>query len=433
MNAPGTRLDFESKNPASTVDTPSAPRRGLLLTILAIIVVAVAGGFFALRGKKQAPAAAASPSPATAKAEAPVDVLTAAAIRRSLPSTVEVVGSLAGDEEVIVSAQVAGEIASLNIDFGTLVKQGQVIGQIDKRDAILKEEQAVLALKQTKARLGMKDGEKFDVTRNADVQQARAQLDWTSTDLERASRLLNAGDVPRAVYDQALTQKNLAQARYQAAVDAVNQQIALVQQQEAAINLARKTVGDTIIKAPISGAVKEKVQARGAYVPVGGKLATIVKTDPLRLRADIPETSAAAVRIGQTITLKTDAFPGRTFTGRVARIGASLNETTRALTVEAQVANPGTLLRPGMFAKAQLVTNKNATAVLVPQKAIVNVAGLNKVYVAEQGKAVEREVKLGITDGELVEIMSGVNEGDTIITSNTDKLQKGTPVNVRRN
>ncbi|MGH7178861.1 MAG: efflux RND transporter periplasmic adaptor subunit, partial [Tepidisphaeraceae bacterium] len=131
---------------------------------------------------------------------------------------------------------------------------------------------------------------------------------------------------------------------------------------------------------------------------------------------------------GQTMTLTVEAFPNRTFTGRVVRIGPSLNEQTRALTVEAQVANSGNLLRPGMFAKSQLITAKNAPAVMVPQRAVVTVAGLTKVFVIEHGKAVERIIKTGAADGDLIEIVEGVKSGETIATSNLDKLQTGAVV-----
>jgi RND family efflux transporter MFP subunit len=174
--------------------------------------------------------------------------------------------------------------------------------------------------------------------------------------------------------------------------------------------------------------VKEKHVSRGSYLPVNGRIVTLVKINPLRLRADIPESSTAAVRTGQTMTLKVDAFPGRTFTGRVVRIGPSLNEQTRALTVEAQVANPSNLLRPGMFAKSELVIAKAAPAILVPVRAVQIVAGLSKIYVIENGKAVERIVKTGATDSDLIEIVEGLRSGETVATSNLDKLHTGTIV-----
>lgn len=371
---------------------------------------------------------------AAGKAEAspsvapPVEVTTAAALTRALQRTVEVVGSLAADEEVVVAAQAAGELAQLNVDFGSFVQAGQVIATIDQRDAKLKIEQAEATLKQTLARLGMKEGEKFDPQQNADVKVAKAQLDWTKMDLDRAAKLVENGDISRSIYDQAQTQNNLAQARYQAAIDSVNQQLAVVEQQRSALNLAKKSLADTVVRAPISGAVKEKHTARGAYLPVNGKIVTLVKINPLRLRADIPESSAAAVRTGQQMILEVDAFPGRSFSGRVVRIGPSLDEKTRALTVEAEVANPGNALRPGMFAKSSLITAANAPAVMVPGKAILTVAGLSKAFVIEHGKTTERIVKTGATDGELIEIKEGVAAGETVATSNLDKLQTGAVV-----
>jgi RND family efflux transporter MFP subunit len=228
-----------------------------------------------------------------------------------------------------------------------------------------------------------------------------------------------------------VTNHNAARARYQAALDAVNQQLAVIEQQRSAINLARKSLTDTVVRSPISGAVKEKLTARGAFVPVGGRIVSLVRIHPLRLRADIPEASAASVRVGQSVRLTTETFPDRTFTGLVRRLGASLDERTRALTIEAEVSNPGYQLRPGMFAKVQVITQKNASAVMIAQAAVVNSAGLSKVFVIENGKAVERMVRTGVTDGEMIEIVDGVRENETVAVSNTDKLQNGSSVQLR--
>ena len=397
-----------------------------LVLCSALLLAAI--GTACSKAKQPEGTADAATKPVAAATPQPVDVTTAAAIVRNLQRSVEVVGSLAADEEVVVSAQVAGELSQLNVDFGSYVSQGQVIAVIDQRDAKLKVEQAEATLKQTMARLGMKEGDKFDPHQNADVKVAKASLDWAQMDLDRNSKLIEQGDISRSIYDQAQTQHNLAKARYQAALDAVNQQLAVVEQQRSALALAKKAVTDTVVRSPISGAVKEKIAAKGSYLAVGGKIVSLVKINPLRLRADIPESSAAAVRKGQTMTLAVEAFPGRTFTGRVVRIGPSLNEQTRALTVEAEVNNAGNLLRPGMFAKSKLVTANDAPAIMVPARAVVSVAGLTKVFVIENGKATERVIKTGLTDGDLIEIAEGVTSGETVATSNLDKLQTGSPV-----
>jgi RND family efflux transporter MFP subunit len=403
---------------------------GSVLLLFAIAVSACGKREPATEARAESkPAAVATPTP-------PVEVVTTAAIARGLERSVEVVGSLAADEEVVVAAQAPGELSQLSVDFGSFVAQGQVIAQIDQRDAKLRVEQAEAALKQTLARLGMpavlQDGAAFDPNQNADVRVAKAQLDWAKVDLDRNTKLIENGDISRSIFDNAVTQHNLAQARYQAALDAVNQQLAVVEQQRAALNLAKKAITDTVVRAPISGAVKEKHASRGSYLPVNGRIVTLVRVNPLRLRADIPEYAAASVRTGLQMTLAVDAFPNRTFQGRVVRIGPSLNEQTRALTVEAQVANPGNLLRPGMFAKSLLITARSAPAVMVPRHAVVNVAGLSKVYVVENGRVTERIIKTGATDGELIEIAEGVKTGEIIATSNLDKLQTGAIVSSGR-
>ena len=403
----------------------SIQEKGSKSLFLAALVVAAALVAACANSQAKDEAKTASNSQPAA-APTPVDVATAPAVTRNLRRDVEVVGSFAADEEVVVSAQAAGELSQLNVDFGGYVSQGQVIATIDQRDAKLKVEQAEATLKQTVARLGMKEGEKFDSNQNADVRVAKSQLDWAKLELDRSVKLIEKGDIPRSSYDEKVTNHNLAQARYQAALDSVNQQLAAVEQQKAALALAKKALADTVVRSPISGAVKEKHASRGSYLLVNGKIVTLVKINPLRLRADIPESSVAAVRTGQTINVTVDAFPNRPFTGRVVRIGPSLDEKTRALTVEAEVANSGNLLRPGMFAKSRLITSANAPAVMVPQRAVVTVAGLSKVFVIESGKAVERVVKTGATDGDLIEIVEGVKDGEAVATSNLDKLQTGT-------
>jgi membrane fusion protein, multidrug efflux system len=405
----------------------SIQEKGSRSLVLAALVVAAALAAACANSQAKDEANTASNSQPTAT-PTPVDVATAPALTRNLQRDVEVVGSFAADEEVVVSAQAAGELSQLNVDFGGYVSQGQVIATIDQRDAKLKVEQAEATLKQTVARLGMKEGEKFDSNQNADVRVAKSQLEWAKLELDRSVKLIEKGDIPRSSYDEKVTNHNLAQARYQAALDSVNQQLAAVEQQKAALALAQKALADTVVRSPISGAVKEKHASRGSYLMVNGKIVTLVKINPLRLRADIPESSVAAVRTGQTINVTVDAFPNRPFTGRVVRIGPSLDEKTRALTVEAEVANSGHLLRPGMFAKSRLITSANAPAVMVPQRAVVTVAGLSKVFVIESGKAVERVVKTGATDGDLIEIVEGVKDGEAVATSNLDKLQTGTAV-----
>lgn len=415
---------------------------GRRVRLLAIVLVAAGLAlplWFYLRSSEREPGVAGAAAKATTAAgvgavvadPVTIDVTTAAAISRNMERGLEVVGSLAADEEVVIGAQVPGELAELKVDFGSYVTAGQVIARIDQRDAKLRIDQAEAALRQTLARLGMsgmKDGDKFEVRQSTDVRIAQGALELASVELERAARLIEKGDIARAVYDQARINHSLAQARYQAAVDAVNQQLAVVEQQRAALQVAQKSLADTVVRAPITGAVKEKFTARGAYLPVGGRILSLVKINPLRLRADVPEYAAASARVGQVMTLSVEAFQGQTFSGRVVRIGAALSEQTRSLTIEAEVANPRNLLRPGMFAKSNLILSKASPVVLVPQRAVATAAGLTKLFVIDSGRVTERVVRTGVTEGELVEISDGIRPGEIVATSSIDKLQSGSLV-----
>ncbi len=401
-----------------------------LIVLLVIGLILIASALVFVRSRRNAVPSNRTASGATGSTpnEEAVDVTTVTAIARASARSVEVVGSLTADEEVIVSAQVAGELSSLAVDFGSFVKQGQIIAQIDRRDAQLKLAQAQAVLNQTMARIGMKEGESYDPQQNSDVRVVKAQMDWARMDLDRATKLIENGDISRSVYDQAVINHQLAGARHQAALDQVQQQLALVEQHRAAVALARKGETDTVVRAPISGAVKEKHAGRGGYLPLNGKIVTLVRTDPLRVRADIPEASAAAVRVGQMTSFTVDTFPGRTFAARIARISPSVNEQTRALTIEAEFSNPGNQLRPGMFVRSQVVVNQGSRAILVPQKAVTYTAGISKTFVIDNGSAKERLVKTGISDGDLIEILEGLEEGEVVATSNLDRLQTGTQV-----
>jgi membrane fusion protein (multidrug efflux system) len=146
------------------------------------------------------------------------------------------------------------------------------------------------------------------------------------------------------------------------------------------------------------------------------------------LKLEIPESLAAHVRRGQVVTLQVEAFPSSEFKGRIARINPSVDEKNRSLVAEADVPNPQGQLRPGMFARAQIATDTEIAALLVPEKAVVSLAGVNKVFVLEGTQAVERHVKLGTRDGVMVEILEGVRSGERVIVSNTDKLYQGVSV-----
>ena len=415
--------------------------RNLFKTAAALALVAAlgltaasCGGSRAQANKKEAPAAPAAP--------AAVDVTTAPAILRDLPRFVEATGSLAADEQTDVAPIVGGRVVSIGVDLGTYVQKGQVIAQLDSGDARLRLEQAQAALAQAnsgvtqaEARIGLAPGQRFDPTKVAEVGAARAAYDLAEKNLRRYQQLLESGDISRSAYDQQRAQRDQLREQYQAALTQANQSYAAVQTARAAaqatqvqVQQAQKGIRDVTIYSPISGYVVERAADVGEFVSTSSKVATVARTNPMRVRIDIPEQAIATVRPGQSVSVSVSTYPDRSFSGRVARVSPSVSAQSRTLTIEAEVENGESLLKPGQFATIRVLQAQSDPAILVPARAVRTDGTTSRVYVIQDGVARERLVAVGRQDGDLIEIKGNVQSNELVATSNVEQLADGTPV-----
>jgi RND family efflux transporter MFP subunit len=385
-----------------------------------------------------------------------VDVTTAQAIVKPIPTYFEATGNLASDAQTDVAPAVGGKIVEVNFDVGSYVQKGSVLIRLDDRDARIRLEQAeaqkqqqekavgqaVAALRQAQIRLGLKDGETFDIETFSQVKSTRANLELAEKELVRAQRLFDTGDVSKATLelrrsqrDALLGQMDEARSNAAVAVRAINSAEAGVASAKAAvataqtqIDQARKSIVDTVVYAPISGYIAERVADLGEFISPStpnSKIATIVRTGTLRMKIDVPEQSIGKVAIGQSISLQTSAYPDRNFAGTVVRMLPGLNTSARTLTVEAEVANVEGLLKPGQFATVRITQSKPENAVLIPVTAIKTENEISKVYVIRDGAASEFLVQLGLLENDLIQVKSGVAEGDIVATSNLKELFDG--------
>jgi multidrug efflux pump subunit AcrA (membrane-fusion protein) len=369
-------------------------------------------------------------------------VTTAAAIKRELPRFFEATGSLAGDQQTDVAPQTSGKVVAIGVDIGSYVKRGQMLVQLDESELKLRVDQAAAQVEQAKAavrqaeeKIGLRSGQAFDPNKVAEVAAAKVALDLADKNLKRADKLIESGDVSRSFYDEQRARRDqlkeqyevqLAQARQNyAAVDVSRTSVANAQ---AALALARKNLSYAIIPAPIEGFVSERTADLGEYVSPQQKVVTIVRTNPLRIRIDIPEQAIPEVKVGQSVSIATSAWPDKNFAGRVARIAPNVSAQSRTLTVEAEIENSGNALKPGQFATVRILQERAEPAVLVPSRAVVNEAGVSRVYVIKDGHAEQRLVQVGQTDGDLIEIRSGVAADELVATSNLEQLSDGIAV-----
>lgn len=414
--------------------------KGNLKLVLLILLLVAVGVFIASCGgskanvRKEETAANAQP--------VVVEVTTAAAIKRDLPRFFEATGSLAGDQQTDVAPQTAGKVVAVGVDIGSQVRRGQMLVRLDDAELKLRVDQAVAQVEQAKAavrqaeeKIGLRPGQAFDPNRVAEVAAARVTLELAEKNLVRAEKLIESGDVSRSFYDEQRARRDqlkeqyevaLAQARQNfAAVDVARTNVANAQAQLA---LARKNLSYAVIPAPIDGYVSERTADLGEYVSPQQKVVTIVRTNPLRIRIDIPEQSIPEVRQGQSVSITTSAWPDRNFSGRVARIAPNVSATSRTMTVEAEIENSSGVLKPGQFATVRILQERADPAVLVPARAVVTDAGVSRVYVIKNGHAEQRLVQTGQTEGDLIEIRSGIAADDLVATSNMEQLSDGIAV-----
>ena len=379
---------------------------------------------------RQADQSKAAAAAAAAKAAEPVAIRMAAAEVRKVEKSISVTGSLLPDETVSVSAEVPGRVAAIRADFGQRVKKGDVLAEIDTQELALQCERSKASLAQALARAGLRPGQE-DATPETtpSIRQAAAQFEDARSKYENAAKLVKSGDIAQERFNEIDKALQARQAALEATRDELRVLLASIQALRAEVRLSEKRLNDAVVRAPFDGAVTARLISPGQYTKENTPILTLVKTSPLRLRADIPESIAMDVRVGTTLSFTTDAAPGVSFHAVVREMNPSLDARSRSLAAEARLLENDARLKPGMFVQVRLVTARDASVVAVPKDAIYAVAGLTKIFVIRDGKAVEIRLSPGQEVDGWVEAPGGVvRAGELVATSNLAALVNGAPV-----
>lgn len=386
------------------------------------------------RGAQAGEVAQSSPGPAT-----PVVVAEAQMI--VWPRTVHVQGNLLSDEQVIVGAKVAGRVASLGedanhrpVDLGSTVQAGDVLARLETEEFELKLAQAESQLEQVRATLGLGKDQadtQLDPSHVPSVVQEKALWEAAQDNWNRAKALERETAISAEEVQQRKSLMDVAAARYESALHSVNQSIALLGVRRAELALARQALADAEIRAPFDGVVEQRFAAVGAYLQVGAPVVRLVKVDPWRYRGTIPEREAAAVRVGQRVSIQIEG-EARPLEATIVRISPSVEVSNRSLMFEAmqQPAGesapsgsdaPAPQLRRGLFAVADIDVDPEARALAVPRAAVREFAGVQKVWRVVDGQAAEQQVTVGRENDAYCEILSGVSAGDLVVVDNMPK------------
>jgi len=319
----------------------------------------------------------------------PVDVEPARA--EDITVSLEAVGTTRANEAVTVTSKVRGIVTEINFEEGELVEAGDVLIELEASE------------------------EKAEIQeRQAELEMRRAELANARQLYERAIRLLETNNVPQARVDELKAELDAAEAAVRVA--------------EASIRAAQARLTNYRIVAPFSGRLGLRHISIGALIEPGTPITSLDDLMPIKLDFQVPERSMRDVHTGQEITAQTAAYPDRVFFGKVTSIDTRVDQVTRAVEVRALIPNEDEFLRPGLFMNVTLGVSTRPDAIIVPEEALIAEGNARYLFVVRDGVAKQVFVDLGQRLPGEVEVLSGVEPGDLVVTGGSQKLRDGAPV-----
>ena len=332
----------------------------------------------------------------------PMTVEIATAKRASIAAELTVVGNLIGDTTVSVAPRAAGRLEEVSVRLGDRVGRGQRIAKIEDFELVqqIKQQEAAQEVSQATIR-----------QREADLALAKLNLDRARSLFERQIQSKQILDDTDSRHQSAQAQLDLARAQ--------------AQQSKARLDELKINLGNTIITSPVNGFISRRLVDPGASVGQNAPIVEVVDISRVRLIANVVEKDLKQLQGGDTTRVQVDAFPGETFTGRIARVSPVLDQATRTAPIEIEIANPTYRLKPGMYARVGVTLETKKDALVVPANALVDLGGRRGVFMPLSDTAVFRAVQVGTEQGDIVEILGGLTEGNEVITTGAGQLRDG--------
>jgi HlyD family secretion protein len=302
-----------------------------------------------------------------------------------------------------VAPRAAGRLQEISVRLGDRVNRGERIAKIEDYELLEQVKQAEAAQEVSLAT----------------IRQREADLKRAQTNLDRSKSLFERQLLPRQTLDD-------NEATYQAAVAQLDLARAQNAQSKARLDELKITLSNTVITSPVTGFVSKRTVDPGAFVSQNAPVVEVVDVSVVRLVANIVEKDLRELKVGDPAHVEVDAFPGEVFTGRIARISPILDPATRTAPIEVEIPNPTSRLRPGMYARVSITVNAKKEALVVPITAMVDLGGRRGVFTPlPDNTAAFRVVEVGVETGDAAEILSGLQEGDRVITTGAAALRDG--------
>jgi len=339
------------------------------------------------------------------------------------PQSIRVQGTLYADEVSAVGARVSGRIREVHVQLGDDVQAGQPLVSLDTEEFQLMVSQAEAQLAQARAAVGLgKDAgqpiaewnDTLDPENSPPVRQQRALWGEARASLQRASKLLEQGAISEGEFDVVEAEEKVVEAGYAAAINAVEEKLSLIGVRRVELELARQRLRDAVILAPFDGSVQNRLVAPGGYLAAGDSVVTLVRSNPIWFRGQIPERYVAKLAVGLPLQVKIESLAAPV-DAVVTRISPTLDLSSRSLSFEARLDNADGQFRSGIFATADLVIDPSSKALSIPISAVSRFAGAEKVWKLTDGIARQVEIHTGVRRGDQVEVIDGLADRDAIL------------------
>ncbi len=360
-----------------------------------------------------------------------VDVAVARAERVEVPTVLELDGTLRAKRSARVSPLVSGHVARVLVERGAVVEEGQTLIELRATTLALDARAAAARATAQLEQLGVAPGAQRDVDPDSVPGVAAAKADWDAArdQLERNAELHEMGAISDQVIEQTRAAEAAARARYDAARQGVNASLASYSALSAEASRRREDASNTRIRAPFAGSVVQRMAEVGEFVGPQSPVLELVDASELRLELEVPERSSTRIAAGQAVSVTVDGVEGE-IAGTVRFVSAALDEQRRTLTIEAVVPNPDGRLRAGHFARARIALGGTEALVRVPAGAVRERAGVERIFVIEDGVARARIVSTVRRDGDAALISGDLREGESVVLEPPHALADGATVRV---
>lgn len=417
-------------------------KKALILIVMLILLV-LAFYWTEIGPKKEIKAN--PPTAQNSKRQIPVE--TVSLHLGSIDRRLHLTGTIISEAMVDVLSKVSGILEKIQVEQGDRIKADQVIAMVDSEEKEAQLQEAQAALDVLRARWAqMETGARPEEITQSEQLVLQAKASW-ETSLDNYMRLKNLKErdfISQQRLDEAMLQVTLSEAEYRSAKEKLtllrkgarqedrDALLAQIRQAEAALRLTRIHLKNTTLRAPISGIISKRFLDQGSSVSTTSPIVRIVAMDRVKVLVQVVENELAQLRCGAKAEIYVDAYQKQIFRGGVSCISPTVDPESRMADIEIQVGNEDHRLKPGMFARVNLLVQRRDGVLLLSKDSLMREHGHTRVFVHENGRALLREVSLGLEGEKYVEVVSGLQEGEEVIVAGQYELKDMMPVRVMR-